>query len=394
MKKLIILAICLTFLSGCSFILNGSMDYSTPHASEPNKDAHPMFVEVTSYQELCQALVSFVANHEDAGIVRFSAYNGDMENDLTKACSFVTNDSALGSYSVSYIGSSLNRIVSYYEATVNIIYKRDASEIAGIITADNADKIQDVIRNKLNTCKQKAAISIGDESINQDTFAKALDRAYYSEPDLIVAMPEMEITQYSDANGKGRIYEVTMTYPEPSDVMLSKRDSLETAIEQISLRLTGIEDSASRLYQLCLYLAENVTLHDDVSDEEYSRSDSINTAYGALYDRAASSEGYAMTMKLLCDWFKFDWADFECIVVSGRYNNYIHYWNMMKIDGKWYHFDITRLNDDPYDALMSDDDSMESAYSWDTSAYPACNGELDYTFLTESGNSVEDDEQE
>jgi hypothetical protein len=43
---------------------------------------------------------------------------------------------------------------------------------------------------------------------------------------------------------------------------------------------------------------------------------------------------------------------------------------------------------------MSDDDSMESAYSWDTSAYPACNGELDYTFLTESGNSVEDDEQE
>lgn len=382
MKKVIPLIIAMLILTSCSSMLNGSQDYSTPHESSSDNVSRPVYVDVTSYYDLQQAILNMVTNHESEGTIRFSSYIGNVEQDLNNVCIYIPNDTAIGSYAVSYVGSSLNRIVGYYEATISIIYKRDASETNNILSVNSDDELETIINTMMSQCSQSVAVQTSSFSINQDSFTKIMNKLYYSNPQLIVTLPMMDIVEYSDANGSNRIYEVAMTYPDSPSVMVGKKNAFNTILEQISFQLNNTENKVQLLYQLCSYLSDTVTYSDTVPDEEYDRFDSVNTAYGALYERKASGEGFAMAMKLLCDW-----QDIDCIVVTGRYNNYIHSWNIIKIEDDWYHFDVSNLSNSVFRSLMRTDRQMSGNYSWDTNSYPECSGSLNYTYLIDSGNS-------
>lgn len=71
-----------------------------------------------------------------------------------------------------------------------------------------------------------------------------------------------------------------------------------------------------------------------------------SSAYGCLVEGRAVCEGYAKAMMLLCAAIEI-----ECLPVIGNSlpdengEKVPHIWNLIKIDGKWYHFDVTW--DDP-----------------------------------------------
>jgi hypothetical protein len=387
MKRIIPLLIIMLLLCGCSSVLNGSQEYLSPHSTTAESDTEPVYIDVASYYELRQAMLSLVAGHETEGIIRFTSYNGNIEEDLNNACIFITNDTAIGSYSVSYVGSSLNRIVSYYEANISIIYKKDVSETSSIIEINTTDDLKNVMRDMMSRCTESVAVQTGSYAINQDSFYSVMNELYYGDPQLIIALPEMEIAEYADTDGSSRIYDISMTYADIPSVMLGKKNAFGTILEQLSFQLHDTDDKAQLLYQLCEYLSDSAEVSGTVPDEEYDQFDTVNTAYGALYERRASGEGFAMAMKLLCDW-----QDIECIVVTGRYNNYIHAWNMIKVDDEWYHFDVSRLDVGASAALMLTDGQMESRYSWDANNYPVCSGSLNYYYLTNAGSSESPDE--
>lgn len=105
------------------------------------------------------------------------------------------------------------------------------------------------------------------------------------------------------------------------------------------------------------------------------------TAYGALCLEKAVCQGYARAVKLL-----LDRAGVECILANGlaldcRTGEYQdHAWNIVNIDGQYYHLDTTW--DDP---VMNDgsskllhtyfnlpDEDLSRDHRWDRSCYPAC----------------------
>ncbi|MBQ6539507.1 MAG: hypothetical protein IJL71_00585 [Oscillospiraceae bacterium] len=382
MKKIILILMIMLLLCGCSSALNGSQEYVSPHNSAGGSDAEPTYTDVANYYELRTAMLDLVKDHKTEGMIRFTTYNGDIEKDLNNACIYITNDTAIGSYSVSYVGSSLNRFVSYYEANISVIYKKDISETSKITEIYTVDSLKEVMRDMLDKCTLSLAVQTGSYNIDQTTFEKVINELYYDDPQLIVAFPKMEIAEYSDTNGSTRIYDVSMTYAFDPSEMLGRKNVFDTILEQLSYKLHDTDDEASLLYQLCTDLSESAEVADTVPDEKYDPFDTVNTAYGALYERKASGEGFAMAMKLLCNW-----KDIDCMVVTGRYNNYIHAWNIIKVDNEWYHFDISRLEDGASVSLMLTDRQMEGSYSWDVSQYPACNGNLDYTYLTSTVNT-------
>ncbi len=112
----------------------------------------------------------------------------------------------------------------------------------------------------------------------------------------------------------------------------------------------------------------NDTLSEDAFEE-----------YGSLLSGYAVCEGYAETMKLLCDL-----SGIECMIVTGKTNSSGriegHAWNIVKIDGDYYHIDCT--NDDPvtkdgsqiltYCYFNLTDDEMMKACTWNQTAYPVC----------------------
>lgn len=60
------------------------------------------------------------------------------------------------------------------------------------------------------------------------------------------------------------------------------------------------------------------------------------SAYGALIDGEAVCEGYAKSMQIL-----LSKVGIECYVIRGEGDGIGHMWNVVKLDGKWYHLDAT-----------------------------------------------------
>ncbi len=58
--------------------------------------------------------------------------------------------------------------------------------------------------------------------------------------------------------------------------------------------------------------------------------------YGALYDGKALCEGYSKAFSYLCSV-----AGIENMIVTGKTGKTDHMWNMVKLDGNWYHVDVT-----------------------------------------------------
>jgi hypothetical protein len=115
-------------------------------------------------------------------------------------------------------------------------------------------------------------------------------------------------------------------------------------------------------------------LNDTIPDESFEE-------YGCLVLGVAVCEGYAEAIKLLCDL-----SGLECILVMGKtINNYTdegHAWNIVKIDGEYYHVDVT--NNDPvtpdnsniltYQYFNLSDSEMALYNSWNRADYPICTG--------------------
>lgn len=83
------------------------------------------------------------------------------------------------------------------------------------------------------------------------------------------------------------------------------------------------------------------TVHDRIIlSTEYSLTeDYVRLPYGALYDGYALCEGYARAFQ-----YVMHRLGYQCLIVSGEAGE-LHAWNMILLDGEWYHIDLTF--DDP-----------------------------------------------
>ncbi len=87
---------------------------------------------------------------------------------------------------------------------------------------------------------------------------------------------------------------------------------------------------------------------------------------GVMKNRTAVCDGYARTMRLL-----LLMSGIDCRIVSGTAGNQPHAWNLIKIDGDWYHVDVTW--DDPvpdvsgkvgYLYFLKNDADMAKTHVW------------------------------
>lgn len=105
------------------------------------------------------------------------------------------------------------------------------------------------------------------------------------------------------------------------------------------------------------------------------------SARGVLLKKKAVCQGYAEAFQVF-----MDALNIPCQFVRGTANNGLgdgyqgHAWNIVKVDGKWYHIDTTW--DDPtpddkknvrYEYFLINDKVMKKDHRWKKSAYKKCN---------------------
>ena len=126
------------------------------------------------------------------------------------------------------------------------------------------------------------------------------------------------------------------------------------------------------------YLVSHITYTDGIPGNSY--------AYNAMIDGTAVCSGYAESFKTF-----MDFLGIENITVSGTARGEKHIWNMVCLDGEWYHTDVTW--DDPVNGR---EDYIEHAYfnitdndisldhSWEYSSTPAASADI-YSYKSIAG---------
>ena len=105
-----------------------------------------------------------------------------------------------------------------------------------------------------------------------------------------------------------------------------------------------------------------------------SDSSSDNTAYAALVNRRANSEGIAFAYVELCRQLGL-----ECNIVYGQLFWEDYCWNIVKVDGNYYHVDATEcIRSGLESGFLKNDESFWGNYRWDVASYPKCVGDLHY----------------
>lgn len=152
----------------------------------------------------------------------------------------------------------------------------------------------------------------------------------------VIRLEQLAYTQVSDrrtvVNPDTQQFEVQFRYRFTADELSSMNIAAERAARQIMDQLTPDMDDYGKLKFFHDYLVLNCE-----NDTESPYSD---TVYGALVQKKALCEGYAKAYSYLCNL-----AGIENFIVTGQ-TTVPHMWNMVKLDGNWYHVDVTWDNSD------------------------------------------------
>ena len=351
-KRLLAVAAALSLLlCGCSAMLERDYLQITPHTTNPTAEGDPSVLKAESYQELVNALMYFITQGAATGAVRLYWDKETIEGDLEKACLEVIQEDPLGAYAVDYIKYSVNPMVSYSEADVQITYRRTREQVASIVSATGTAAIRSELETALAAFAPERVLRISYFDRDEEYIRALCREAYLATPATALDMPEVTVSIDPD-QGRQRIVEIGLTYRLDSTELEHRRDTLARAIQALTQPLSE-KPAEAKLSELPGLLADTVK-YDPAAG---------STAYHALVEGSANSQGLALALASLCES-----VELNSLVVSGEWNGLPHFWIVLQTQAGWRHLDPTENGI----YFGTDNQAAEAGYSWSGQNIPAC----------------------
>ena len=357
-----VLAVCACLLSGCSGF---EKEYVSVHDYVPSvqeQTAPEGKINVRNYSALKQALLNMAYSGQTEGSIVFdAAYDGDTTEDMASACWTVRTQDALCAYCIENIAYELNKVVTINEASVYISYSKYSEKPEDIEHLAFSSEAESIILDALRRGDRRLTLLVGRSSFSADDMAAQVVKVYRENPTVVPRSPNAAVNIFS-GTGSQRLYEITISYGLSQEEFELRQKQLQ------SLALFADADreelsEAERAYMACSYLSGSATLSDEAGK---------NSAYDALITREANSEGLAFAYVELCHELGLN-----CRIVYGQCDWQEHCWNIVRLDGSYYHVDVSRcMRDGPEYGFLKNDESFWGLYRWDVSSYPKCSGEL------------------
>ena len=199
-----------------------------------------------------------------------------------------------------------------------------------------------------------------DYCLTEDEVSAAMSRIFAYDPALELTYRNLDMFNYNcqmetvtvDGEQKECVETIVFTHQVYSDEEFQKiyeknkadiakygnsTESLDKEVEKALSCVSGNMSDTEKVIAIHDYLAETVT-YDYDHYKNHTIPATAYTAYGALVLKSCVCCGYAEAMKLL-----MDKVGIPCVKVTSSKMN--HAWNMVQLDGEWYHVDVTW--DDP-----------------------------------------------
>jgi len=241
----------------------------------------------------------------------------------------------------------------------------ERKEAANLTYGQKIERIQTLIREALKNAEERVTLPVlgtdDDSKIIFDIIEK-----------IILEDPEIMFYEGCRYRTDGQL---TLRYSKSREKILSAVQATVQRADEIigSIIEPGMTDFEKEL-AIHDYIVNNCR-YDIENLRKGSTPPEAYTAYGALVNGSAVCEGYAKAMKLL-----LDRVNIRSLVVAGHSKGNNHAWNMVCLDGQYYHVDATW--DDPVMTGGSQvlthvyfnltDDEIQKDHSWNRAAYPQC----------------------
>ena len=240
--------------------------------------------------------------------------------------------SCVASTGTIYANNSVNLVKPSYQAEVNEeqapkYYTRNISEDQKDVNLYNA------IYDALVNLKDSADISSYGVPRTQDEFNKMAPKIFSIREKVLDEHPEVFYFDHSGSrlSVSGGKLTLGFTYKYSADEIQRRKNEVETVVNTIINK--NIKPDMTELEKVMAihdYLVLN-TVYD-------LNADCAHDVYGLLVKKRGVCQGYALSMNLL-----LNRLGIKSIGVISKEMN--HMWNMVNIDGEWYHMDCTW--DDP-----------------------------------------------
>ena len=138
-------------LTGCSALLEREYASISPHNAVPTTEGDPSTLRADNYQELVNALVYFVSSGMEEGTVRLYTDMENVEPFLSDACLEVVQEDPLGAYCVEFIKYTVDPVVAYSEAHIDITYRRSREQVSSIVQATGVTAIRSELESALTS---------------------------------------------------------------------------------------------------------------------------------------------------------------------------------------------------------------------------------------------------
>lgn len=245
----------------------------------------------------------------------------------------------------------------------------------------NISKLKEFIYSELKNQKSIIDISSFCTNLTKDNISSVSSYYFdtlFENPDIFYAPNSVGIS-YS-YNSKGNIISCTLiiNYAYNTTTLNKMINTFTSKVNEIkSQYLDGITDPLQLEYEIYDYILNN-TEYDLENFNNNTVPAISHTAYGSLINGVAVCDGYAKAAKLL-----FDIVGIESgIIISDSMN---HAWNYAKINGNYYHLDLTWEDTESetdrrnYKYFNLSDTEMSKDHEC-TSTYPTCTSSA-FSFL-------------
>lgn len=186
--------------------------------------------------------------------------------------------------------------------------------------------VYDVITAACLDYENKISFELSDKVTFDDLFI-AYQTLYLDEVRLFYIDKNMS---YVTDNSTGYIISMNISYAYSESQVNTMKQEMDEKTNEI---LSGVTKDMSD-YEVVKYIHDKlITLCDYTTTGSY-----VTNSYGAVVKNKAQCQGYSRAFSYLCNL-----CGIETDIVLGESQQ--HMWNMVKIDGKWYHIDLTW--DDP-----------------------------------------------
>lgn len=363
MKRCILFLLLLALFPGLSACRSRSNEdyYSIrPHIAQttpqPAEEEEPYYA-VTNRTELRGAVLSFIRNWVEQGSIRVTDYQGDLAADLEDTIRYATQEDPIGAYAVDYMDGELSGNPASGSIQLNTVFRRSAAEIDAIVTVSGNSGAYSKIKYALFAYDTSLTLRIRNY---QDADFSAYIRNYCLEnPGQVLALPTVSAEVYP-REGSTRILELHFTYPATRDEMREKQASVSTLLSSAASYIRSGESELEKAELLCRFL----TTRFDYTVQEQAPD---MPAYSLLCEGKAHSLSFASVFYGECSA-----ANIDCRIVTGTRQGAEHYWNLLSIDGVYYHVDLmgeleqgsTRLQ------LRYAAELRNSGYVWKEEDYP------------------------